>query len=214
MVKRFGPSVFVGMAIITLIALGMGYLPSQAMFILGGAAIISYIAWLGTSHRYPVESKGVVALYLGSVSLQIIHLSEEYAFGFPLQFSLLFDAKDWSIHSFLMTFVFAGAALWVAAAAGLLYRIRIANYFVWFYALGAGLINAIAHFVFPILAGGYFPGLYTAPLHLVMSIVLIVALVRETKMLRERRRVTAEEPGRPIVVSKEVSPSVEITGAD
>ncbi len=67
-------------------------------------------------YKYPVESKGVVALYLGAVSVQIIHLSEEYAFGFPVKFSVLFEAKDWSMHSFLMTFVFAGAALWVAAA--------------------------------------------------------------------------------------------------
>ena len=113
-----------------------------------------------------------------------------------------------------MTFVFAGAALWVAAAAGMLYRNRIPNYFVRFYALGAGLINAIAHLVFQILASGYFPGLYTAPLHLVMSIVLIVALARETKMLRERRRVAAEVPGRPVANSKEVSPLVEIAGTD
>jgi hypothetical protein len=37
-----------------------------------------------------------------------------------------------------------------------------ANSLLWFYALGAGLIDAISHFVFSILKGGYFPRLYTA----------------------------------------------------
>ena len=58
---------------------------------------------------------------------------------------------------------------------------------MWFYALGAGLTNAIAHFIFPIVVGGYFPGLYTAPLHLIMSIVLIRALLIENQRVRERR---------------------------
>ena len=93
----------------------------------------------------------------------------------------------WSMHSFLMTFVFTGAAIWVAAAAGMLYQVRVANYFAWFYALGAGLTNAIAHFVVPILEEGYFPGLYTAPFHLVASVVLIAALIAESRALREKR---------------------------
>ena len=62
------------------------------------------------------------------------------------------------------------------------------NYFAWYYALGAGLINAIAHFTFPILAGGYFPGLYTAPIHLVRSIILIWELLRENRAVGESQR--------------------------
>ena len=188
MFKNIWPAMLIGATMLILISVGLVYLPYQAMVILGGAAVVSYVAWLRTSYNYPVRSKRVIAIYLAAISVQIIHLSEEYAFGFPIKFSALFVAKDWSMHSFLMTFVFAGAALWVAAAAGMLYRVRIANYIVWFYALGAGLINAIAHFVFPILAGSYFPGLYTAPLHLILSVTLIVALIVENRELRAERR--------------------------
>jgi len=55
---------------------------------------------------------------------------------------------------------------------------------LWFYALGAGLINAVSHFAFPVLKGGYFPGLYTAAGHLALSVLLIVFLVQEWR--RER----------------------------
>jgi Protein of unknown function with HXXEE motif len=112
-------------------------------------------------------------------------MSEEYTGGFPHEIVDLFNSpREWTEKSFLLTFVFGFGALWVLAAAGALYQIRIANYMLWFYALGAGLINAISHFVFPIIKGGYFPGLYTATGHLVMSALLIYFLVKESKRLR------------------------------
>jgi hypothetical protein len=80
--------------------------------------------------------------------------------------------------------VFGFGALWVLAAAGALYQIRVANYMLWFYALGAGMVNAISHFVFPIIKGGYFPGLYTAGGHLIMSVLVIYFLVQESSQLK------------------------------
>lgn len=59
---------------------------------------------------------------------------------------------------------------------------------LWFYALGAGLLNAVAHFVFPVLEGGYFPGLYTALGHLILSPLLLSLLVQEALPPRGGRR--------------------------
>ena len=82
-------------------------------------------------------------------------MSEEYVGGFPHELVQLFSSpRDWSERSFLLTFVFGFGTLWVLAAAGALYRVRAANYMLWFYALGAGLLNAISHFVFPVIRGG------------------------------------------------------------
>ena len=104
--------------------------------------------------------------------------------GFAPRFSeeLVNDPGTWTQTEFLATFVFAFVPLWILAALAMSYKIpivnAIGNYFAWFYALGAGLTNAIAHFVFPIITGGYFPGLYTAPFHLIMSIDLGVGKKR------------------------------------
>ena len=101
------------------------------------------------------------------------------------------EPGTWTEAEFLVTFVFAGLALWIFAAVAMSSKIPIVNalgnYFAWFYALGAGLLNAIAHFVFPVVVGGYFPGLYTAPLHLIMSLILIRALLIENRRVRDRR---------------------------
>jgi hypothetical protein len=152
-----------------------------------------------TTYAYPVRTRKVIAVYLCAVSFQFIHMAEEYTGGFPHEIVDLFHSpREWTKKSFLLTFVFGFGSLWVLAAAGALYQIRIANYMLWFYALGAGLINAISHFVFPIIKGGYFPGLYTATGHLVMSVWLIYLLIKESKRLRVEagQRLATNWPGK------------------
>jgi hypothetical protein len=160
-------------------------LPLQAAFILVASAWVAFAAWLKTTYAYPVRSRKVLATFLCAVAFQLVHMSEEYVGGFPHEITDLFDSpRPWSERAFLLTFVFGFGALWCLSAAGVLYQIRIANYMLWFYALGAGLLNAISHFVFPIIKGGYFPGLYTAAGHLIMSALLIRFLLQETARLK------------------------------
>ncbi|MFD3403632.1 HXXEE domain-containing protein [Kribbella sp. NPDC058693] len=162
-------------------------LPIQAALILTVASVVAWVAWMRTTYAYPVRTRKVIAVYLCAIAFQFIHMSEEYTGGFPHEIVDLFNSsRDWTEKSFLLTFVFGFGAIWVLAAAGALYQLRIANYLLWFYALGAGLINAISHFVFPILKGGYFPGLYTATGHLIMSALLIHLLIKESHRLRTR----------------------------
>jgi hypothetical protein len=160
-------------------------LPLQAAFILVAAAWVAFAAWVKTTYAHPVRSRKVLATFLCAVAFQLIHMSEEYVGGFPHEIVDLFNSpRPWSERAFLLTFVFGFGALWCLAAAGALYQIRIANYMLWFYALGAGLLNAISHFVFPIIKGGYFPGVYTAAGHLVMSALLIRFMLQETARLK------------------------------
>ena len=164
-------------------------LPLPAAFILVASGWLAFAAWLKTTYIYPVKSRKVLATFLCAVAFQLIHMSEEYVGGFPHEIVDLFHSpRPWSERAFLLTFVFGFGALWCLAAAGALYQIRIANYMLWFYALGAGLLNAISHFVFPIIKGGYFPGVYTAAGHLVMSALLIRFLLQETARLKAESR--------------------------
>ncbi|HET8684115.1 MAG TPA: HXXEE domain-containing protein [Micromonosporaceae bacterium] len=178
-------AVVVGLAVVGFGAWVWATLPKQPALILTLASVLAYVGWLAASYTHPVRSRKVVATYLCAVAFQFIHMAEEYTGGFPHEIVELFSSpRDWSERSFLLTFVFAFGALWSLAAAGALYQVRVANYMLWFYALGAGLLNAIAHFVFPVIKGGYFPGLYTAAGHLLMSALLIYFLVEESARLR------------------------------
>jgi hypothetical protein len=189
-------AVVVGLAVVGFSAWVLITLPIQAAIILASASTIAYIAWLATTYARPVRSRRVIATYLCAVAFQLIHMAEEYTGRFPHEIVELFgSSRDWSEKSFLLTFVFAFGALYCLAAAGALYQIRIANYMVWFYALGAGLLNAMAHFAFPIIAGGYFPGLYTATGHQIMSLLLIYFLAIESKQPRTRDPARGRRPG-------------------
>jgi hypothetical protein len=178
-------AIVVGLVAIGFSAWVLITLPIQVGLILTVASVVAWVAWIRTTYAYPVRTRKVIAVYLCAIAFQLVHMSEEYLGGFPHEIVDLFhSSREWSEKSFLLTFVFGFGALWVLAAAGALYQLRVANYMLWFYALGAGLINAISHFVFPIIKGGYFPGVYTASGHLVMSALLIHLLIKESRRLR------------------------------
>ncbi|MDF2707299.1 MAG: putative rane protein [Nonomuraea muscovyensis] len=160
-------------------------LPVQGAVILVVASVLGWSGWMAFSYARPVKSRKVIAVYLCAVGFQLIHMAEEYTGGFPHEIVELFDSpRDWPEKEFLLVFVFGFGALYFFAGAGALYRVRVANFFLWWYALGAGLLNGIAHFVFPILKGGYFPGLYTAGGHFIMSGLLIYFLIKENRLLK------------------------------
>lgn len=162
-------------------------LPLQGAIILAVASVLGWSGWMTFSYAHPVRSRKVIATYLCAVGFQLIHMAEEYTGGFPHEIVELFDSpRDWPEREFLLVFVFGLGSLYFFAGAGALYQVRVANFFLWWYALGAGLLNGIAHFVFPILKGGYFPGLYTAGGHLLMSGLLIYFLVKEKHAARTR----------------------------
>ncbi|MBB3095880.1 hypothetical protein FHR83_003550 [Actinoplanes campanulatus] len=171
--------------------------PLQGAFVLVAASALAWSGWVTFSYARPVRSRRVIAVYLCAVGFQLIHMAEEYTGGFPHEIVELFQSpRDWPENEFLLVFVFGFGALYFFAGAGALYQIRVANFFLWWYALGAGLLNGIAHFVFPIIKGGYFPGLYTAGGHLAMSGLLIYCLIRENHELK-----AARQPARPETVT-------------
>lgn len=183
-------AVVVGALVIGFSGWALTTLPIQAGIILTAAGVLAYVGWIFTTYTHPVKSRKVIATYLLAVAFQLIHMAEEYTGGFPHEIVDLFDSpREWTEASFLLTFVFGFGSLWCLAAAGALYQIRVANFMLWFYALGAGLLNAISHFVFPVIKGGYFPGLYTAAGHLILSVLL------STFLIQESRRLTSEDKG-------------------
>ena len=183
------PAIVVAIIIISFLFGSWILFPFQAVVIFAVATASAFIGWLLTTYRNPVESRAVISLFLIAVAIQLIHMGEEVFAGFPHEFTELVNStNEYTEREFLAVSVFGMTSLLIFAAVAMSREIPIitpiANYFVWFYALGLGLTNAIAHFVIPILAGGYFPGLITAPVHLIMSIILIRALLIENKRVR------------------------------
>ena len=119
-------------------------------------------------HNYHPSRFGAPA-----VVVQFAHLTEEYLTGFYKEFPPLFGTQWWSERGFVTIIILVFGILYLLAAIGLLYKNPFANCFLWFVALGPMLVNSIAHPIVSLITRGYFPGLLTAPIQLVVSIVFI-----------------------------------------
>ena len=163
-------------ALVTLVYARAG-LPAFVIF--AAASSIAYVLWLLTTYRWPADPQRIVPLYLVALAAQVLHTVEEYVSDFPGELAALFGTAPLGIDAFVVGVMGVGAAIWILTAVGLLYRNPFANYLLWFFVVGPGVINAIAHVSFPFIGGvSYFPGVITVILPTIMSIVVIVALIR------------------------------------
>lgn len=127
--------------------------------------------------RTEVEVPGVTRLlpaYCAALALQLLHFAEEYATGFAERFPLRYggDPIDPTVFvAFNMTAyaVFLLARLGLTTGRGPRALIVPSLFYVVYGAIG----NGFAHVAWAVEAGGYFPGLVTGTLYLVVGPALL-----------------------------------------
>ncbi len=172
--KAVAPPIIIGLIVAALMYFGLTLVGPVGTLIIGGSAVLAYVAWLFTTYKKPADPAAVLPLYLLVVAFELIHMSEESMTDFPGEFGRLFG-ENFSVFG-PMVLLFGG--IWVLAGFGLIHKNPVANFFVWFVAIGPGVANGVAHFIFPVLAGTlYFPGLITVIFPFAASILLIRKLL-------------------------------------
>lgn len=166
--------------------------------IIGGPGTVAYVTWLLTTYRQPMRGLRITLIYLGLIVFQLVHMSEEYATDFPGAFTHTFHLDPLSVHEFAYIFVFFGVALWITGGILLAVGNHVGNFMLVFITMLLTLTNFVAHVVLAIRAGGYFPGLATAPGLLVFSAVLAREIVVHIRKSRkgglQARSPTATDP--------------------
>lgn len=94
------------------------------------------------------------------LAIHSLHLSEEFATGFYVRFPKMFELTPWTAEFFVL-FNLTWMAIWSVSIIGIWKDRRIALIPIWFFAIGS-LGNVIAHPIFALSQGGYFPGLWTS----------------------------------------------------
>lgn len=155
---------------------------------LGALAVVALILTLARRPvgRGPTQSRSDLWIVFAAVLLQAAHFAEELTAGFYVRFPQSLGLEVWPA-GFFVAFNLAWLALWCASAAALRTRRRVALFPIWFLSL-ASMANGLAHPVLAARAGGYFPGLLTAPFAAVAGIVLFRRLL-----------VMTAEPGRATI---------------
>jgi hypothetical protein len=104
------------------------------------------------------QAARALAVALGA---QCVHFVEELMTGFRNELPALFGLSGIPLAAFVI-FNLMWIAIWVASIAGLRAARSGAFFAAWFLAI-AGTLNGVAHPLFAVRVGGYFPGLLSAP---------------------------------------------------
>jgi len=158
---------------------GSSVLPS--LLILGTVAVVAVALTLGRdwAEGSARQSRSAARLALAVILVQAIHFAEELEAGLPARFPALMGLAPMPLGLFV-SFNVAWLAIWLVSARGLAGHHRAALFPLWFLGL-AGVLNGFAHPALAALAGGYFPGLWTAPAVGVLGFLLVRRLLAITR---------------------------------
>jgi len=148
-----------------------------ASVILNLGLIVSYLIW--ATAIWLNDPPAIVPLYLLGIAIQGLHFYEEYLTGFQQKFPAFFG-YEWSDRRFVV-FNLVWLSLFVLSAFGLLLKSRLAYLPAFFFALVGEIGNGIAHLALSVAQRRYFPGLFTAPVVLVVGLVLLSKLMKTTE---------------------------------
>ncbi len=137
--------------------------------LLGIGLIVAWGVW--AFGRWRSDPTAILPVYLIGIAVQCLHFCEEYRTGFQREFPALLG-RQWSDATFV-TFNLIWLALFTLAAAGVYRGIAVAYVIVLFYALAGGVGNGAGHLVLCVARQAYFPGALTAPLNLIIGIILL-----------------------------------------
>jgi hypothetical protein len=148
-----------------------------ASIILNLGLIVSYLIW--ATAIWLNDPPAIFSLYLLGIAIQGLHFYEEYLTGFQRKFPAFFG-YEWSDRRFVV-FNLVWLSLFVLSAFGLLLKFRLAYLPAFFFALVGEIGNGIAHLALSVAQRRYFPGLFTAPVVLVVGLVLLSRLMKTTE---------------------------------
>ncbi|MFC7130233.1 HXXEE domain-containing protein [Haloferax chudinovii] len=143
------------------------------------AIILAYVCYLLTSFQQMPEPGRVLPIYLVAFGVQFLHFAEEFTTGFYTRWPVeVFNAAPFELSTFVQINMISYAAFALGAIA--IYRgIKGPMLIVWFFTLMGVIGNGILHPLYPVLATGefgYFPGLYTSVIYLVLGPLLFSRL--------------------------------------
>lgn len=145
----------------------------QVTFVPGALVSLALVVLLyRTGAPLPTPARAL-PVYAVAMGWQVLHFAEEYQTGFAAQFPELYGGPPYPLATFVW-FNMASYLLFSAATFGAVVHRRSALlmpslFFVVYGTLG----NAVAHVVWAVMAGGYFPGLVTACGYFVIGPVLL-----------------------------------------
>jgi hypothetical protein len=154
--------------------------PIQKFFFVP-AIIGALVCYFLTSYREMPKPERVLPLYLLALSIQFLHFTEEYVYGFHLRVGeLMAGMPPFNTNTFV-AFNMIAYCLFLLAGVGMYKGMKWAMIVVWFFTMAGVLGNAVLHPLLALRVGGYYPGLFTSFAYWIVGPILFMRLweVRE-----------------------------------
>jgi len=167
-----------------LVYFGVVVLGKATMVIIGGSLAIAYVVWLLTSWRRPLDPKLVTLPYLILIAAELVHMAEEQLTNFPGSLATIFtipSSFNLVAHAIILMGCVNAVALLALVAIRSSHQLprEIGAFVMWFYVIGPGMVNFVAHVTFPfIVHHWYFSGLVTVALPTIAGIVTMVQMLK------------------------------------
>jgi Protein of unknown function with HXXEE motif len=165
-------------AVVVVVILAQSAWMGRAVIGLNVGLLIAFAVWARRGSIDPSWRGRVLGLFAIGIAVQVLHCAEEGATGFAAEFPGLFGYA-WSTGRFV-AFNAVWLAVFAAAAVGVRRGWDAAALPVWFFALVGGVGNGVLHIAASVARAGYFPGLLTAPVLLVVGVLLLRRLLDAT----------------------------------
>jgi len=168
----------IGMIVIALVV--SSSLPIVVVFIPG--VIITFFVYLKTFYRKTPEAGNILPLYLLALGFQFIHFLEEYVTGFCIEVPKLLAQDAYPVDYWV---AFNMVAYFLFILGGIILLKRKTEYMMipLFFIVVGVVLNTVGHLLISLYVGGYFPGLYSALLYVVVGPILVGRIVRETSVI-------------------------------
>lgn len=115
----------------------------------------------------------VLPMYMVALAWQGVHFAEEHATGFWRDFPTLYGGHPVTVDFFTWFNMLAYAIFSLATLAALIGNLGPLLLPSMFFAVYGGIANAISHVTWSVMTGGYFPGLFTGSVYLVIGPLLL-----------------------------------------
>ena len=142
--------------------------------------IVTYLLYLNTFYKKTPNPERILPLYLLALGIQFIHFTEEYLTDFTVAIPNLLGQEEypkdyWLIFNMVVYFIF------IIGGIILFKKIKELMIIPLFFILVGVLLNSIGHILISLYVRGYFSGLYTALIYVIIGPILIKRVLDETK---------------------------------
>jgi hypothetical protein len=148
-------------------------------------SVVALGGWMRTTYRRPASPPAAFNLYIATLVGLTVLYAEQWYFGFPTRLMELFPGAyptgvGISRHAFVAVFPLAGSGLLVLGALTYYHGTAFGRFAAWL-TFAWGAVGALAVYVYPMFSEGgmqALPGMITAPLPLVVSLLGMRAIAR------------------------------------